>query len=446
MRVLNARWSPFARWFAVGAVTAAVAALHVLVLHRQDFADDLFFATALEDRSVWDYLSFRYTRWTGRVPIEFMLVSVVNRVWLWKLLNISMFMLLAFSLARLGIGSRRVAGSDVALAACLILLVTPDILWWSAWWLTGSVNYLWPTALGAFALSVYLHPVSPRSWQVAAALVGASIAAYSEQVSIALLAIAGATLAWRWIQRATLAWHYLFVLVVAFNAAIAFAAPGNANRFAAEHATWFPDFAAIGVADKLNIGLGLVSSAVLGPGNWLLLLAAILACLVLARSDVPGVVRLSVLPGLLWIVSCQVIGMLGYQPGWRFGFPLSPASASRPIAYAVMVVSVYSLACLISAAAVSPAGRPGPREQALGFAMAVGMGTLLLLGWVPTSMASGSRTAFVFMTVVVVVSIDMLTRLREGASRNMRIAYWSICLAVSVGAVMRMQVLLVDAS
>lgn len=442
MQILNERWLRLLSWIAVGAVVAAITALHVLVLHRQDFADDLYFSTALDQRPMLEFLAFRYSRWTGRIPIEFMLVAVVNHVWLWKLLNIAMFMLLAFSLARLGVEEKRVTGSGIALAACLVLLVTPDVLWWSAWWLTGSINYLWPVALGAFALSVYLQPATATQWQIPAALVGGSIAVYSEQVAIVLLAIGGLMLAWRWINGTATVWHFLFVLATALNAAIGLTAPGNANRFAAEHATWFPDFAVIGFADKLNIGLGLVSGAVLTPGNWLLLLAAFVAALVVTRPSVPRVISWCLMPGLLWIVCNQLFGMIGYEPVWRFGFPLSPASASRPIAYAAMAVSIYSVASLIAAVGVSLPGRGGLRELSLALALAVGAFTLLLIGWSPTSTASGSRTGFVLMMVVVVVTTDLLTRLREEADPRIRIAYFLTCTAAVAGGLVRVHGLL----
>lgn len=437
MQVLNGRLLRLASWAAVGAVFAAIALLHVLVLQRQHFADDIYFSTALDQRSIWDYLAFRYSRWTGRIPLEFMLVSVVNRVWLWKLLNIAMFMLLAFSLARLGMETKRMTGVGVALAACLVLLVTPDVLWWSAWWLTGSINYLWPAALGAFALSIFLRPSPAGPLQISLALVGASFAAYSEQVAIVLLALGGAALAWRWMHRTAAVWHYVFVLAIALNAALGLTAPGNANRFAAEHVTWFPDFAAIAFADKLNVGLGLVSGATLTPGNWLMLVAAVVAVLVLSRPRVPRAVRWCVVPGLLWIVVGQFCGLIGYEPAWRLWYPLSPASASRPIAYAVMVVSIYSVASLVAAVGVSRSGLTAVRELMLAWALTVGAFTLLLLGWSPTSTASGSRTAFVFMMAVVVVAMDMLVRLRGDADPRMQNAFWSICMAIVVGALVR---------
>lgn len=445
MRVLNdARWQGAVNYVAVAAVLISVSLLHAMVLHRQDFADDLYFSTALDQRSLWDFLTFRYSRWTGRIPFELLLVSVANHVWLWKVLNVSMFMLLSYSMAVLAAGTRKVTGCGVALAACLVLLVSPDVIWWAAWWMTGSVNYLWPTALGAHALSVYFQHDAARRWQVLAALVCGSLAAYSEQVAIVLLALGVVSLAWRAIHGTAQSWHYLFVLAIAINAAIALTAPGNANRFEAEQATWFPDFGAIGFADKLNIGLGLVSEAVLAQGNWLMLLAAILGVVLLTRADVPVHVRWCVLPGLLWIACWQFMAFVAFEPIWRGGFPLSAASASRPIVYAAMAVSVYSFACLVSMAGAPLASRPSIRDPMLALALLVGGGTLLLLGWSPTSTASGGRTAFVFMTVAVVVVADMLARLRQGAGPGLRNIHWAICAVVVIGALIRVHSLFVS--
>ncbi|MBW3550072.1 MAG: hypothetical protein KY442_04365 [Proteobacteria bacterium] len=446
MRILNdVRWSRCAS-YAVGlAVLLAVTLLHVLVLHKHGFADDLYFSAALDQKNLWEFLAFRYSRWTGRIPIEFMLVLVVNHVWLWKLLNILMFMLLTYSMAVLASGARRATGFGLALVACLVLLVHPDVIWWAAWWLTGSVNYLWPAALGAFALTVYFRSNAAGPWQVTAALVCGGLAAYSEQVAIMLLALVSISLAWRSSHGTAKSWHYIFALAIAISTAVALTAPGNANRFEAEQATWFPDFSALGFDDKLNIGLGLVSRIVLAPENWLMLLASFVALLALIRSSVPVLLRWSLLPGLLWIAGCHLLVIVGYEPVWLRGFPLGAASASRPIAYAVMAVSVYSFACLVSVAGIASTSRTSLREPMLALALLTGAGTLLLLGWSPTSTASGSRTAFVFMMASVVVVADLLSRLRQGPSQGLRSIYWVICAAIVICALIRMRGLFVGA-
>lgn len=429
-------------WLCLACLTICILALHLFVLDRQNFADDLYFATALDQRSLWEFLSFRYFNWTGRIPIEFALVLVSQHVWLWKMLNLLSLIVLAYSITALAHSSTSVTSPRLALVAFLILLTTPDVLLWSAWWLTGSVNYLWPTAAGALALSIYFNTKPPRAWRAIVAVFCGAFASFSEQVGILIFILVSVSICWRYRENTAQPWHYVFALVISLSLIVALTAPGNSNRFVAEQLRWFPDFANMGWVDKANIGLGLLAQNLMSSGNWLVLVVSLGGILAVVRPSISVVSLLSVLPGLLWLTGSHLALMVGYQPIWLSSLPLNEASVARPIAYVAMAMSVYAFSCLVWVTGFALNDQPNLRRLMLAFALIVGAGTLVLVGWSPTSSASGSRTALVFMMVMVVVAGDLLQRFRESANRFNCFLYYALCAAIVFGGLTRLYGLL----
>src|SRR3546814_19449727 len=97
--------------------------------------------------------------WSGRVPIEATLVLVINHPWVWRLINAAMLLLFCHSAGRLALASTGKSGATTtSLAFAFLMLVSPDMLYPAAWWMTGSVNYLWPAALGLYGMLAFAEP------------------------------------------------------------------------------------------------------------------------------------------------------------------------------------------------------------------------------------------------------------------------------------------------
>src|SRR3546814_7372418 len=147
-------------------VFAAIVALHVFALGHRFVADDAWFARILDRQPLGEFLAFRYMHWSGRVPIEATLVLVINHPWVWRLINAAMLLLFCHSAGRLALASTGTSGATTtSLAFAFLMLVSPDILYPAAWWMTGSVNYLWPAALWIGRAHVWTqvtnaHPLS----------------------------------------------------------------------------------------------------------------------------------------------------------------------------------------------------------------------------------------------------------------------------------------------
>lgn len=66
---------------------ASIASIHAFGISSAPVADDSYFASMLDTYTLRDYLVHRYHTWTGRLPIEALLVTIVHAPGLWRACN-----------------------------------------------------------------------------------------------------------------------------------------------------------------------------------------------------------------------------------------------------------------------------------------------------------------------------------------------------------------------
>lgn len=180
--------------------------LAVLSLIGYSDGDDTFFLEYCTSMSLPDYLSWRYENWTGRMIAEGLMHVFFNLdLWAWRIVNAGMLVALPVALAVL---KNRVTGTtqDIerqetngywmlcfVMAALGYLFLDINAFGYSAIWITGSMNYLWPMVCGISALCVVAKASFSKEkvsvWSFVVASVGAIVAAMSsEQMGAVLLA------------------------------------------------------------------------------------------------------------------------------------------------------------------------------------------------------------------------------------------------------------------
>ncbi len=127
----SALWVPFA-------LTAAVGLVYHLLMQPMG-GDDVFFREATEGTTLWAYLAGRYQNWTSRVVSEFVLVSVMQCLPLWRLIDFLMFASLPLILSRYFDRSRLICWCAAGAA-----LLFPFHDMGTAGWATTTVTHFWP--------------------------------------------------------------------------------------------------------------------------------------------------------------------------------------------------------------------------------------------------------------------------------------------------------------
>jgi hypothetical protein len=394
----------------------SVAYLHAFVLDKQAGTDDVFFSHALDDKGFREYLLFRYERWSGRLPIEAVLVLIINHMVLWKVLNSLMLLLLCFSVGRLGFGQGTGPIAATGFAYCLLLLMPSSVLWDSAWWVTGSINYLWPVALACYGALQFFdrrpyHPLRTASFVLASGL-----SVYNEQVALVSICIlVPVHLRLLWQGRSTVM-DKVHAAFMACNLMVAASAPGNLNRYLREQMTWFPDFGELTFLEKLNNGLGRVVGGMINHGNLLVLVLALVmvALLIKHKSGLLG--RGLLIGGLLFISAGYLVGPVfpsGSAIAKAYSVPaISAANAAWPSVYVVMTISLCAIACLVLAQVRLREQTPA---EALfsGWVLAAGLAATCAMGWSPTVHASGDRTLFVCAVLFAIMTCRAAVLFRE---------------------------------
>ena len=420
------RW-PARDWIFLLAVVAAIAALHVLVFGNQFVADDAWFARILDQQSLPAFLAFRYMQWSGRLPIEAALVLVINQPWVWKLINASMLLLFCHAAGRLALASSgKSAAATTSLAFAMLMLASPDVLYTAGWWMTGTVNYLWPAALGLYGMLAFTEPRDRGNLARCTCLLVSGLAMYNEQLALVLLPAAVLILGTLVVQRRWQRWDLAQVAFMAANAAVVFSAPGSHRRYLAEQALRFPDFATLDVLDKIGIGLSLVFRSVVDPHNLQVTVLAAMAALLLARVPLGRIAKAVLFVALGFLVLGGVLGALdvgstGVQELYRLQ-PLDGAAASSSRTYALSAWLAFTIACLVVGSVV--ASWHALREwRAMLVALLLGLASVAAMGFSPTAYASGSRIYFVCQVALLLVALRLFAGMeREFGTRVAKVA------------------------
>ena len=122
----------------------------LIILHIpfNKFGDDLWFEKILDNQNIIEYTNQRFNTWTSRNIIELVLVSFSNSnvsMLLWKVLNVCMFELLAYSAYIIFVKNIQDKNKKLKLTWFLIMviLLIPFTALKDTGWIATTTNYLW---------------------------------------------------------------------------------------------------------------------------------------------------------------------------------------------------------------------------------------------------------------------------------------------------------------
>lgn len=215
--------------------------------------DDPFFAAATDDKAMWQFLSERYQTWTSRIVIDFLVVSLVDHLIVWKILDIIVFSSMPVLFAKILGDTKLVRWCS---AAAILLYPFHDV--GSAGWVTTTINYLWPI-WGILLVGVLVKKVLSQEkilwYEIAAGVIGCILASSHEQAAVVLFIIL--LLAGIWLVRKhclKVPVYYLMLLINMASLIFILTCPGNGNRNAVGTVD-MPEFANYTLFDKAYLGL-----------------------------------------------------------------------------------------------------------------------------------------------------------------------------------------------
>jgi hypothetical protein len=401
------RWRPWLPTFAVGAFSLL---LHFIV--APPFADDRYFAAAPGPETLLNWLHQRYLSWSPRLLIEAALVPLLDiPMVVWRLLGALVGLLMFLSLQDL-LAPRPVAPTRWVLA--LLYCGLPFYFMSSAGWVTTSLNYFWPLALGIFALAGTRRALVGKKepwYRIGLYLLALAFSASNEMLAVCWVLGYLAIVIWAMGQHrpVTLAAAQLTVAVAA--SAVALLAPGNALRVASETATWLPGFPEMGLFAQFRLALLSTSEHFVSvPNIPLFLFLMLLGVRVWQTNSQPmrRLVGLAPLAAFLGFTAFFGAGIVRSRTLGYLAPQIWPSGQARLLQDLGVLVVLCLAACVVAALWLSATSR----TEFLVLLWILGIGSVSRLGMMfsPTVIASGTRTYYYFYVALLAATVLLWRR------------------------------------
>lgn len=270
--------------------------------------DDTYFYHYSTNMGFFEYLSWRYQTWVGRMAAEAIVYLTFNLgLGFWRIADAVMMVLLPIGILRLGCKTagytgytallneyQEGVGADTeqhnlreitgwrniwksirypVLLASGYLLMSVMTLGYSAVWVNGSIFYTWTFTAGVWAMMPLADLVFDTgafsNRQMIYAIPCSIIAAMSiEQMGAVLLAFEGLVILSILLQKKRIPaviWIQTAITLAAF--VILFMAPGNEMRVASEITTWMPGYKELSVGNHLFMTIQWMLSSFANEGK-----------------------------------------------------------------------------------------------------------------------------------------------------------------------------------
>jgi hypothetical protein len=225
----------------------------MLILHRfekMQVGDDFWYKKYTSEYSLFGYVAWRYLTWTGRTTVEAVLYfTFKDNGFMWKIINPFIITSICYSISRIVLGKKESQSKNTYIMnwyICFIwFFISNAVLENSVFWITGSVNYVWTLAAGLIAIIPFRDKLmndKSSKFRVAYLICAVFAAFGEEQVSLILASFA------------TLINIVLFVrskkvdkmllvenLIIIIGMFTLLLAPGNFVRDHAEINNWLPN-------------------------------------------------------------------------------------------------------------------------------------------------------------------------------------------------------------
>ncbi len=394
-------------------------ALLVLLVVRRPGSDDTVFQTQIQPyHTVFDWLSFRYNSWSGRIFSEaFVYIFSQLSVYAWKLVTIVLFAIwggIVFLYYRL-FAKKQSSKKDITMLILALLapfLMDTNVLFDGMFWVTGAINYFWMTTLTLVAfypVAYYTIRGSRPYWLVSVlSLISGVIAASSqEQAGLVLVSI---TLAFtiylsihslRSIFKKIPLYPLLFLIIFAVSLATSLVAPGNHLRLQEETLTWLPDFYTIPLTQHIEYAYRWFLDALINHTGFLLVGSWLILLLLFVKKQSKDLLD------RIYIGSLSVISLMTILKGFdavSYWFTFYPTwHPTIPHKFSFLVLIPWAPILLGTIAAPLVLYRKVIRGYLVALLYTASFLSVALLTLSPTMYASGVRTLFTPSIVLIVV-------------------------------------------
>lgn len=233
----------------------------ILILHltTNKIGDDLEFAKYLNDKSLPEFLKFRYNTWTSRLIIEAILSVLAGKVpfIVWKIADSFVFLSMSVLISKL-INKENNGLYNVII--CSLVSLLSYTIYSEAGYMATTINYIFPFTCLLYSLYVVDKIVNNKKVRVGYVLsiITTIIACNAEQACLIFFGFAVLIIGYLIINKKFKAKHLFIVfLILICLAELIFIAtcPGNDQRNIYETEHRYQEFANFGIVEKCYLGI-----------------------------------------------------------------------------------------------------------------------------------------------------------------------------------------------
>lgn len=234
-------------------------------------SDDEMYAAVANSGDIFAWLVDRYSTWSSRSLIDLVTILLVTHTTLWMLLNAIVIASMCFAISSLASKDSRICLNISALVMACFWLIPANMMHWSVWWVTGSINYLWPVTASLCYWAVVKYGIIGQKLSVSTIALGLILAVFSsfnEQVMVVNFVV-------HFFLFFILRREYFYNKMIGFGLLanfIGFAffilCDGNAGRMVFSARNYFPEFLDMSVLEKAYFGISLGLYQFFYIGSW----------------------------------------------------------------------------------------------------------------------------------------------------------------------------------
>lgn len=379
----------------------------MLVMHfLMNFSnDDINFFSSILDRMSWgEFLKWRYWSWTSRVVIEGVLVVLSRHLYLWRVLDSLIMVLLVYSLNRLLFLK---ATSKNLVLCSLITLLYPFWNMKEAGFCATTLNYLWVLAFLLFVLIPFSDIYNKRCVDKRLYPLYGLMLLYVCNQEQAVCIVLGVSLLFmiEMIRTKKMHFYVLFCLVISLGSLLfILTCPGNDNRAFLETLNWYPDYVNARFFDKVYLGIVSSMSILLGS-IFVLWFFSFCLCASSLRISCSKFTKAIALGQFLLISGLSVYrgycrlsslseNLFHYSTDVGHVFTFSKENLLfLGLSLLLVIIFIYLLIAIFK-----------KKGWILVFVLLFGCGTRLMMGFSPTIFASGARTSiFLYFSLLIII-------------------------------------------
>lgn len=423
-RISNSKYLPF---IILGLLLFAI---HFFI---NKTADDLWFQDILNNQTFKGFLESRYASWSSRTVIEAVLIMVSNTnvsLLIWKILDIFMFELLAYSIYKIFLKD-----NNILLLWILIfgVLTIPTPLLNGAGWIATTTNYLWPLALGMYVFTIIRKKCDCEKikwYETIAYIVAAIYASNQEQMAAILFGIFSIYIAYTVFTKQVKSKIDLNIVIIYIiticSLAYILLCPGNKLRNIQETQAWYPVYQNYGLLSKIQLGITSMMRYLIIEGRlvFIVFTGLISYFTIITNKNIISKI-LGIIPffgatimNVFQDVAVKIFPDFVKQLNLYAGEELVINADNKMIFEIYMPILFYLFIVFIVVLDLYLIFKHSNRAKIAIIIVLTGFASRFILGFSPTVFASGERTSFFLYYSFVIVGLLVLKEMKD---RNINI-------------------------